>query len=71
VNPSDLKREYEKRHHGLFFDRKTMQFFGDTLKNYGVRDAGDRWELFRKKPVKFGIQASRFFDKKTFERVYE
>jgi len=37
ITPSELKREYEKRHHGLFFDRKTMQFF----------------------------------DKKTFERVYE
>ena len=46
-----------------------MRFFGDTMANYGVRDAGDSWELHRKRPVKYGLQASHFFNKLTFERI--
>lgn len=48
-----------------------MQFFGDTMSNYSVRSACfngiDCWELRRKKPVKHGLQTSRYFSKDSFE----
>lgn len=53
-----------------FFDRKTMKFFGDTMGNYGLRDAGTMWELYRRKPVKHGLKSSAYFDKQTFRRVF-
>lgn len=54
-----------------FFDRSSMKFFGDTMRNYGVRDAGYAWELYRRKAVKHGLKNSAFFDKVTFARVSE
>ncbi len=64
-------KELVKKHNPYYFSRKTMAFFGDTVKNYGVRDAGeDFWELYRKHPVKHKIQSSTFFDKKTGERIF-
>jgi len=56
-----------------------MKFFGDTMKNYGVRSASadtytqqgvDCWELYRIHPVKHGNQKSAYFRKDNFERVY-
>lgn len=36
--PSDLKFAVEQAgHESHFFTRKTMSFFGDTMRNYGVR----------------------------------
>lgn len=36
--PSDLKYYVENAcHESHFFTRKTMSFFGDTMRNYGVR----------------------------------
>lgn len=38
--PSDLKQAVEQRgEEAFFFTRKTMSFFGDTMRNYGVRQA--------------------------------
>jgi len=53
-----------------FFDRATMRFWGDTMANFGCRDAGDAWELYRKRPITDGIAHSHFFDKKTLREVY-
>lgn len=67
MTPSELKRQYESAHpNGLFFSRNNMKFLGDTMSNYGVRDAGSHWELYRKKPVKQGVRNSMYFDKITF-----
>ena len=59
----------------LYFDRKTMQFFGDTMKNYGVRKAEiggvPVWELYRKMPVKHGLKSSAFFRATDFQQVFE
>lgn len=50
--PSDLKYAVEQRGtESHFFTRKTMSFFGDTMRNYGVRlttlhsnyDANGEW----------------------------
>lgn len=68
MTPSELKHQYESKHpDGHFFDRKTLKFFGDTMKNYGCRDAGSHWELYRKRPVKHGVNGSHYFDKVTLE----
>ena len=37
ITPSELKYQVENAgHDSHFFTRKTMQFFGDTMRNYGV-----------------------------------
>ena len=63
-----------------FFERDSMKFFGDTMKNYGVCSAVidthtkggiETWELYRKNPVKHGNQKSAYFRKDNFERVHK
>ena len=40
ITPSELKYQVENAgHDSHFFTRKTMQFFGDTMRNYGTRAA--------------------------------
>jgi len=80
MNASDLKYEVEK--HGNephFFTRKTMKFFGDTIKNYGVRKTTidtysekgvPVYELYRRHPVKHGLKDSAYFDKRNYERRF-
>lgn len=77
MTPSDLKMHVENTG-SHFFTRETMSFFGDTMNNYGVRSATiidtsgrevECWELWRKKPVKYGHQQSAYFDKKNFDYV--
>jgi hypothetical protein len=74
---SELKRLYERNNpDGNYFDRKTMRFFGDTMQNYYVVDAGlvktysskrrvSAWALCRRRPVNGGlVGASSYFCKK-------
>ena len=68
MTKSELKRNVTATG-SHYFDRSSMKFFGDTMANYGVRDAGDCWELHRKRPVKRGLNSSTYFDKVTYERV--
>lgn len=79
MTASELRREVEARGNALFFSRKTMRFFGDTMRNYGVRtvrivaDDGETvnaWELFRRMPVKHGVASSAYFRRDTFTRVF-
>ena len=71
MTPSELKANVLANNpDSYFFTRKTMQFFGDTMSNYGVRDAGENWELYRKRPVKHGLKASHFFSKVNFSQVH-
>ena len=55
--PFDIKR-YHLKHYpdSYFFEPKTMKFFGDTMKNFGIftDDEGYKY-LYRKKPVKHGL----------------
>lgn len=38
MTPSELKHAIESRGtESHFFDRRTMRFFGDSMRNYGVR----------------------------------
>jgi hypothetical protein len=70
MTASELKCLYERNNPGgHFFDMDTMRFFGDTMRNFGVRDGGQVdtlttqgitkgvgvWELYRKRPVKCGL----------------
>ena len=81
MNPSELKFQVEQAGHDpYFFTRDTMKLFGDTMKNYGVRNGGlvvtnmdetvEVWELYRKQLVKHGLGKSAFFSKATFARVF-
>lgn len=71
MNASELKyRTEQANQETFFFDRGTMRFFGDTMRNFGVRSFdAQTWELYRKKPVKNGLQSSAFFRKNDFKRV--
>lgn len=71
MTPSELKHQYETSIGGHFFERKTMEFFGDTMRNYNVRDAGGCWELYRRKPVKHGLKNSAYFDKDSFKQRFD
>ena len=76
MTPSELKYQIEQ--HGTvphFFSRKTMRFFGDTMRNYGVAsdvvNGTPVWVLYRKRPVKCGLQSRAFFSKANLTRVFE
>lgn len=71
ITPSELKYLVECTG-STYFSKENMKFAGDTMSNYGVRVvAVDKagwttpdmvYELYRKKPVKYGLQNSAFFD---------
>lgn len=72
----DFHEEYNPDSH--FFNRSTMQFFGDTMKNYGVCKVVVRnsmgvnvmaWELYRRQPVKHGIKSSTYFNTEDFKII--
>ncbi len=77
---SDLKYHVERNgHEPHFFTRSSMKFFGDTMRNYGVRKAVvdthfelgvQVWELYRKRPVKHGMADSAYFHAQSFNRVF-
>ena len=78
MTPSELKHNVNQTG-SYFFNSETMNFFGDTMKNYGVRktviDTPTQkniqvWELHRKRPVRHGLQASAYFDRDSFERKF-
>lgn len=78
MTPSELKANVE-RTGSQFFTRSTMKFFGDTMSNYGVREAVvSTWtqdnvpvyELYRRHAVKHGLNKSAYFNRETFDRVY-
>lgn len=76
MTPSELKTNILKHSpDSHFFDRKTMQFFGDMMRNYGVRKAEIEgvavWGLYRKRPVKHSLQSSAFFRATDFQQVFE
>ena len=76
MTPSELKTNILKHDpESHYFDLKTMQFFGDTMRNYWVRRAEIEgvavWELYRKRPVKHGLQNSAFFRATDFQQVFE
>ena len=71
MTPSELKQNHEFfNSDSFYFERKTMRFFGDTMKNYGVKTHFNFYELYRKQPVKHGLKNSAFFDKTTFKKLY-
>jgi hypothetical protein len=63
--PSNLKACVENGTDSHFFTRKTMSFFGDTMRNFGLIkhkcERGLIIELYRKQPVANGLQSSHYF----------
>lgn len=80
MTASELRAAVESRGtESHFFSRRSMRFFGDTMRNYGVRAAEVKtfdgstvavWELYRRRPVKHGVRTSAYFDRATFARVH-
>jgi hypothetical protein len=85
MTASELKYLYERNNpEGHFFDRRTMRFFGDTMRNFGVRDGKkvktitssgvaevEVWELYRKRPVKGGLHGfCRYFSKDKGDEMF-
>jgi hypothetical protein len=70
MNSSQLKYNHESLNPSSFyFTRDSMRFFGDTMRNYGVRTHANSYELYRKHPVKHGLSKSAHFDKSTFKII--
>lgn len=71
---SDLKR-YVSATDSHFFERDTMRFFGDSMKNYACNGLIVEYksvlcfELCRKKSVKYGLKDSAFFSILTFDVI--
>lgn len=79
MRPSELKREVKERgEDSHFFTRESMKFWGDTMANYRVRSATvdtrdgpiECWELYRRRPVKHGVDGSAFFAKDSLRQVF-
>jgi hypothetical protein len=85
MTASALKYLYERNNpDGHFFDRDTMRFFGDTMRNFGVADGGKVktitengieevavWGLYRRRPVKCGVHGfCRYFRKDNGQEVF-
>ena len=72
--PSDLKYYLiDKYPDNKFFSHENMRFAGDTMANYGLRiiesEGKQLFELYRKKPVKHGLQKPAYFDVETLRKV--
>ncbi len=79
MNPSELKYNVEQTG-SHFFDRDSMKFFGDTMKNYGCcRVVGETrdgeflevYQLYRKRPVKHGQTSAAYFEIFTFKERHD
>ena len=78
--PAELKAAVEAaRSDSYFFSRATMSAFGDTMRNYSVRQPQpvetrsgtvEAYELVRKRPVKNGLVESTWFHAEKFSRVF-
>lgn len=72
MNASQLKYNHESLNpNSFYFTRDSMRFFGDTMQNYGVRTHSDSYELYRKQPVKHGLNNSAYFDKTSFIKLHK
>lgn len=80
MRASELKYKVESvGKESCFFTRETMRFFGDRMSNYGARGPlviqtytgpATVYELYRRHPVKHGLQSSAYFDAETFEQRF-
>lgn len=61
---ADVKRLMEEAG-SPFFSRKTMKFFGDNMKNFGMRKEDGKIIIFRKKPTTYTFSDGT---KQTFDR---
>lgn len=82
ITAAELKRRVMSRGtESYFFTRASMKFFGDTMRNYGVRGpflivtntepCVEVWELYRRKAVKDGLKESAYFRTDNYQRVFK
>jgi hypothetical protein len=76
MSPSQLKNLHLLHFPtSTIFNRANLRFTGDSMSNYAVRNYAigsgvECWELYRKKPVKNGQTASKYFDKTTYKQLF-
>lgn len=62
LTPSQIRALYMSRNpDGHCFDRKSMRFFGDTMRNFRAVRTVDGYRLDRRRAVKHGIRAALCF----------
>jgi len=84
MTANNLKNLYEQNSvRKLFFDERTMEFFGDTMRNFSVKDGGkikcltdkgivevEVWDLVRERPVNGGLHGHcAYFRKDNYQVV--
>ena len=78
MTPSQLKSHVNATG-SHFFDSDSMRHMGDSMRNYGCRAVEiidhhgatvPARELYRRRPVKDGVQSSAYFHRETFRRVF-
>ena len=90
MTPSNLREAHESANpESKYFTRENMKFFGDTMRNYGVRSVIIMshtnsegvyhyetmnkiavHELYRRAPVKHGLDTSTYFHMGNFKVVH-
>lgn len=82
MTPTELKKKYEEAYPETdYFSRDMMRFFGDTMRNYGVRtvkkflrsydnEVYECWCLYRKMPVNGGYCSSTYFRKSDLRIIF-
>lgn len=81
ITAGELRGRVESAgHESYFFTRNNMKFAGDTMRNFGVRAAprvietysGEYlcWVLYRRNPVKRGMQGEFYFDVETYRQIH-
>ena len=81
MTATELKYKIERAgHDSNYFCRSNMRYFGDTMRNYGVRgpikirtnmgETVEAYELYRRHPVKYGLKDSAWFRADTFQKCF-
>lgn len=63
LTPAQIRARYEQNNpDGHCFDRKSMRFFGDTMRNFRAVRTETGYRLERRRPVKHGLSRALEFD---------
>jgi len=63
LTPAQVRACYQRNNpDGHCFDRKSMRFFGDTMRNFRAVRTLDGYRLERRRPVRHGLSSALVFD---------
>lgn len=62
LTPAQIRLRYQQNNpDGHCFDRKSMRFFGDTMRNFRAVRTETGYRLERRRPVKHGLSSALLF----------